>query len=51
MRKSSSEPSKLVMPIEHQSLDLALKSPIITVGNELPYNNASKFNFRLDLNF
>ena len=51
VRKSSSEPSKLVMSIEHQSLDLALKSPIITVGNELPHNNVSKFNFRLDLNF
>ena len=50
VRKSSSEPSKLVISLEHQSLDLALKSPIITVKNGLPHNNASKFNFRFDLN-
>ena len=46
--KSSSEPSKLVISIE--SLDLALKSPIVTVRNGLPHDNASKFNFRFDLN-
>ena len=50
MRKANSEPSKLVISIEHQSLDLALKLPIIKVRNGLPHNNASKFNFRFDLN-
>ena len=49
VRKSSSEPSKLVISIEHQSLDLALKSPIITARNGLPYNKVSKFNFRFDV--
>ena len=49
-QKSSSEPSKLVISIQHQSLDLALKSPIITARNGFPHNNASKFNFRFDLN-
>ena len=48
--KSSSEPSKLVISIEHQSLSLALKSPIITVRNGLPHDNASNFNVRFDLN-
>ena len=33
MRKSSSEPSKLVVSFEHQSLDLSLKSQIMTVRN------------------
>ena len=50
MRKSSSEPSKIVISIKNQSLDLALKSPIMTVRNVLPRNNASKFSFRFDLN-
>ena len=34
--KTNSEPSKLVKSLEHQSLILALKSPIITVRNGLP---------------
>ena len=50
VRKSNSEPSKPVVSIEHQSLDLALKSPIIIVRSGLPHNNASTFNFRFDLN-
>ena len=49
-RKSSFEPSKLAISIKHQSLDLTLKSPIITVRDGLPHNNASKLNFRFDLN-
>ena len=50
VRKSSSEPWKLVISIERQSLDLALKSPIMTVRNGFPHNNASRFNFKFDLN-
>ena len=50
VRKSSCEPSNRVISVEHQSLDFALKSPIITVRNGLPHNNGSKFNIRFDLN-
>ena len=50
VRKSSSEPPKQVISIGHQSLDLALKAPIITVRNGLPRKNVSKFNVRFDLN-
>ena len=50
VRKSSSEPSKLVISIEHESLDLALKSPIKTVRNGLPHDNLSKSGFKFDLN-
>ena len=50
VRKSSSELSKLVISMEHQSLDLALKSTIVTVRNGLLHNNVSRINFRFDLN-
>ena len=50
VRKSCSEPSKLVISFEHQSLDLALKSPIMTVRRGLLHNSTSRFNFRFDLN-
>ena len=33
VRKSSSEPSKLVISIEHQSLDLALKQMPVEITN------------------
>ena len=50
VRKSSSKPLKLVILVECRPLDSALKSSIITVRDRLPHNNASKFNFRFDLN-
>ena len=47
LRKSSSEPSKVVISLEPQSLDLALKSPIMTVRNGFDLNSKD---FRFDLN-
>ena len=47
LRKSSSEPWKLVISLEPQSLDLALKSPIMTVKNGFDLNSKD---FRFDLN-
>ena len=44
VRKSSSEPSKLVLSAQHQSLDF------ITATNGLPHKSAHKFNFIFDLN-
>ena len=41
MRKSGSEPSTLVLSFDHQSSDLALKSPVMVVRNGLLHNNHS----------
>ena len=47
--KSSIEHSKLVLLFEQQSLDLTLKSPVMTITNRLPDNRTSKCTFRFDL--
>ena len=43
-------PNWVVRRFETSYFNLALKSPIMTVRNGLPHDNAPKFKFRFDLN-